>query len=30
MTWQLFDAFGILLGFTANLAVSQVGKISQL
>jgi MFS family permease len=25
MNWQLFDAFGILLGFTANLAVSQVG-----
>ncbi|KAK4560641.1 hypothetical protein LTR86_005219 [Recurvomyces mirabilis] len=26
MNWQLFDAFGILLGFSANLAVSQVGR----
>lgn len=26
MNWQLFDAFGIFLGFTANLAVSQVGR----
>ena len=25
MNWQLFDALGILLGFSANLAVSQVG-----
>lgn len=26
MTWQLFDAFGLFLGFTANLAVSQTGS----
>ena len=25
MNWQLFDALGIFLGFTANLIVSQVG-----
>lgn len=25
MNWQLFDALGIFLGFTANLMVSQVG-----
>ncbi|KAK5130898.1 hypothetical protein LTR08_001561 [Meristemomyces frigidus] len=25
MNWQLFDAFGIFLGFTANLVVSHVG-----
>lgn len=25
MNWQLFDAFGIFLGFTANLIVSTVG-----
>lgn len=25
MNWQLFDALGIMLGFSANLAVSQVG-----
>ena len=27
MNWQLFDALGIFFGFTANLAVSQVGDI---
>ncbi|KAK3117286.1 hypothetical protein LTR53_001467 [Teratosphaeriaceae sp. CCFEE 6253] len=26
MNWQLFDAFGIFAGFTANLVVSQVGR----
>ena len=26
MNWQLFDALGIFLGFTANLAVSSVGR----
>lgn len=26
MNWQLYDAFGIFLGFTANLAVSDVGS----
>ncbi len=25
MNWQLFVAFGVLCGFTANLVVSQVG-----
>lgn len=25
MNWQLFDTFGIFLGFTANLIVSQTG-----
>jgi hypothetical protein len=25
MNWQLFDAFGIFLGFAANLLVSQTG-----
>ncbi|TKA83514.1 hypothetical protein B0A55_00496 [Friedmanniomyces simplex] len=25
MNWQLFDAFGVFCGFTANLVVSQVG-----
>ena len=25
MNWQLFDAFGIFLGFAANLIVSQTG-----
>lgn len=25
MNWQLFDAFGIFLGFTANLIASRVG-----
>lgn len=28
MNWQLFDAFGILLGFTANLIVSRIGPLS--
>ncbi|KAK4957158.1 hypothetical protein LTR10_005116 [Elasticomyces elasticus] len=28
MNWQLFDAFGIFCGFTANLVVSQVGPTS--
>lgn len=28
MNWQLFDAFGIFLGFTANLVVSQIGPLS--
>nr|POE72260.1 monosaccharide-sensing protein 3 [Quercus suber] len=28
MTWQLWTAFGILLGFCANLAVYNVGKIA--
>ncbi|KAH7095946.1 hypothetical protein FB567DRAFT_44571 [Paraphoma chrysanthemicola] len=26
MNWQLFDAFGIFLGFTANLIVSRTGE----
>lgn len=25
MNWQVFDAFGIFLGYTANLIVSQTG-----
>lgn len=28
MTWQLWTAFGILLGTSANLAVKDVGKIA--
>jgi hypothetical protein len=28
MNWQLFDAFGIFLGFTANLIVSKIGPLS--
>ncbi|KAH8119192.1 hypothetical protein DFH11DRAFT_1722739 [Phellopilus nigrolimitatus] len=28
MTWQLWTAFGIFLGFCANLAVENVGKIA--
>lgn len=28
MNWQLFDAFGIFLGFTANLIISHTGKSS--
>ena len=28
MNWQLFDAFGIFLGFCANLALYQVGPIA--
>ncbi|KAF2459022.1 major facilitator superfamily domain-containing protein [Lineolata rhizophorae] len=28
MNWQLFDAFGIFCGFTANLAVSQIGPLA--
>ncbi|KAL1412168.1 hypothetical protein Q8F55_003177 [Vanrija albida] len=28
MSWQLWTAFGILLGFSANLAVYNVGKIA--
>ena len=28
MNWQLFDAFGIFLGFTANLVVSWTGHLS--
>lgn len=28
MNWQLFDAFGIFLGFAANLIVSQSGNAS--
>lgn len=28
MTWQMWTAFGILLGFSANLAVADVGRIA--
>ena len=28
MTWQLWTAFGIFLGVTANLAVKDVGRIA--
>ncbi|ERF73758.1 hypothetical protein EPUS_01012 [Endocarpon pusillum Z07020] len=28
MNWQLFDALGIFCGFTANLAVSQLGPLA--
>lgn len=28
MSWQMWTAFGILLGFSANLALYQVGKIA--
>jgi MFS family permease len=28
MSWQMWTAFGIFLGFAANLAVYQVGKIA--
>ena len=28
MTWQMWTAFGIFLGTTANLAVKDTGKIS--
>lgn len=28
MSWQLFSAFGIMLGFTANLAVVDLGDIA--
>jgi MFS family permease len=28
MSWQLWTAFGIMLGYSANLAVYQVGKIA--
>lgn len=29
MNWQLFDALGIFLGFSANLALSSVGEFSR-
>ncbi|KAF9484498.1 hypothetical protein BDN70DRAFT_872527 [Pholiota conissans] len=28
MSWQMWNAFGILLGFSANLALYQVGKLA--
>jgi hypothetical protein len=28
MTWQLFTAFGIFIGFVANLIVESTGKIA--
>jgi hypothetical protein len=30
MNWQVFDALGIFLGFTANLIASVAGRLNRL